>query len=314
MRRSWQPWLKLALSAFLLTVFATSPMATLAQSAPAQKRPAPAPDSQPSKDPEAVRSELFDLLRLSPKFTTVIAADPSLLADEAYVTRNNPELADFLRSHPEVVRSPEFYLVVPRNLPGGGRQLRFEADVWPGRLDLLPFGGPPNNGRNEERIVVFLVFVLILGALLWIFHIVLENNKWNRLSKMQNDLYGKLLDKCSTNEELLAAFRTSAGKPLFDLASIEPRTASPLNRVFLPLQFGIVLTVAGGGLLSFLYARAFDARVFLGLGTLVFALGIGLMISAVVSYLLARHLGLLPRPGKANETSASASANASASG
>ena len=139
---------------------------------------------------------------------------------------------------------------------------------------------------------------------------MLENNKWNKLSRMQNELYSKLLDKCSTNEELLASFRTSAGKPFFDLA-IEPRTASPLTSVFLPLQFGIVLTVAGGGFQGFLYSNARDSRLFLGLGTLVFALGIGLIISAVVSYLLARHLGLLPRPAKASETSANASASAS---
>lgn len=305
MRRIRQSWLRVAPLALFLTIFATSSMAAAAQSAPAQKKSSPAPVTQESKDIEAVGSELLELLRLSPKLTTAISADPTLLADESYVSRNNPELADFLRRHPEVVRNPEFYLFLPPTVRGvGGRPI----------FDVQGFRRPAREGPgpDEEKIAVFLVFVLFLAALLWIFRVVLENSKWNKLSKMQNDLYSKMLDKCGTNEELLASFRTSAGKPFFDLTAIEPRSTNPINRVFLPLQLGIVLTLAGGGLLSFLYARADDARLFLGLGTLVFMVGIGLIISAVVSYFLARHLGLLPRPGKANETNASASANARA--
>ena len=303
MRRIRQSWLRIARLGILLTIFATSSMAAVAQSAPAQKKSLPGPVTQESKDLDTVRSELFELLWLTPKLTKAVGADPTLLADEASVSRNNPELAEFLRSHPEVLRNPEFYLFFPPNFPGeGGIKV---AAVW----SELHGGsrGPARVGPDEEKILAFLVFVLILAALLWIFRIVLENGKWNKLSKMQNDLYSKMLDKCGTNEELLASFRSSAGKPFFDLAAIEPRSANPLNRVFLPLQLGIVLTLAGGGLLSFLYARAEDARLFLGLGTLVFMVGIGLIISAAASYFLARHLGLLPRRDKANGTNASAS-------
>ena len=302
MRRIRQPWLRVARLAFLLAIFATGSMEAVPQSAAAQKKSSPAPVTQESKDPEAIRSQLFELLQLSPKLTKVVGADPTLLGDEAYVGRNNPELAEFLRSHPEVARNPEFYLFLPHTVYGvGGRPI----------LDVQGFSGPPNSGWDETRIIPFLVFVLILVALLWVFRLVVESRKWSRLSKMQNDLYNKLLDKCGTNEELLASLRTSAGKPFLDLAAIEPRSANPLNRVFLPLQLGIVLTLAGGGLLSFLHARAEDARLFLGLGTLVFMVGIGLIISAAASYFLARHLGLLPRRNKANGTDASTGANAS---
>jgi hypothetical protein len=307
-RRSRQPWSKLPRAALLLTVFGFSLMAPVTQSAPAQKKPLPAPATQESKDEniEAARSELLRLLRLSPKLSLAISADPTLLADEAYVSRNNPELAEFLHNHAEVVRNPEFYLFFPNKFPARGGRPRFEATVWP---ELQGFE-PSNIGWDAPKIIAFLVFVLILVALLWIFRLVLEHSKWNKLSKMQNELYGKLLEKCSTNEELLASFRGSTGKPFSDLTAIEPPTSNPLARVFLLLQFGIVLTLAGGISLGFLYARAGDpragdARFLLGLGTLVFALGIGLIISAVVSYLLARHLGLLPQRDKAKETGAS---------
>lgn len=306
MRKGQPPWSQLAQATILLAVYGLSSMATIAQSVPAQKKPAPAPVTQETEDIEAVRSELFELLWPTARLTKAIGADPTLLTDEAYVSRNNPELAEFLRNHPEIVRNPEFYLSLPPNFGGkGGHGFEKVDTVW---SELHGgFRGPARVGPDEEKILAFLVFVLILAAMLWIFRILLESRKWNRLCKMQNDLYGKLLDKCGTNEELLASFRSATGKPFFDLAAIEPRSANPLTRVFLPLQFGIVLTLAGGGFVSLrpsLASSEHDARIFMSLGILVFTVGLGLMISAAASYLLARHLGLLPKPGSANEPSA----------
>ncbi|PYT79234.1 MAG: hypothetical protein DMG40_17120 [Acidobacteria bacterium] len=287
----------------LLMIFAASSMMAVARSAPLQKKTSPAAVTQESKDIEAVRSELLELLRLSPKLTMAVSADPTLLADEAYVSRNNPELAEFLHSHPEVVRNPEFYLFFPNDFPGRGGRQGFQATVWP---ELRGTERTPIEVLNSQ-VIAFLVFVLILGALLWIFRIVLENKKWNKLHKMQTELFSKLLDRSSTNEELLASFRSSAGKPFFDWATIESRLGSPLSRVFLPLQFGIVLTLGGGGFLFLRHSGPpeHDAWPFLVLGTFAFTLGIGFIISAGVSYLLARHLGMLPGSAKAHETGTS---------
>jgi len=304
-RRSRRSWLRAAHLAFLLTIFGASSMTVVAQAVSPQKKSSSGPVTQASQDIVAVRDQLFEVLWMSPKLTRAIKADATLLADEAYVSRNNPELAGFLRSHPEVVRNPEFYLFFSPDFPReGGIKV---AAVW---SELHSYDNPPNDFVIQERILAFLVFVLILAALLWIFRIALESRKWNRLSKMQNDFYSKLLDKCGTNEELLASLRTSAGKPFFDLAAIEPLSASPLSRVFLPLQLGIVLTLAGGGFLSMRPSLPeHDARIFLGIGTLVLMVGLGLMISAAASYFLARHLRLLPKPGMANGTSAGTSAS-----
>jgi len=274
----------------------------VAESAPAQKKLSPVPATQESKDEEieAVRSKLLELLRLSPKLTMAISADPTLLTDETYVSRNNPELAEFLHNHAEVTRNPEFYLFFPNQFRSKrGPQQTLEATVWP---ELQNFG-PPNNGWDARDITLFLVFVLLLGGLLWILRLVLEHTKWNKLHKVQTGLYTKLLDKCETNEELLASFRAGAGKSLFDLATVEPR-ANPMTRVFLPLQFGIVLAFVGGTLL-FLRNSApteGDTHKLVALGALAFTLGVGFIVSAAASYLLARHLGLLPQPAKPDET------------
>jgi hypothetical protein len=62
------------------------------------------------RDLETTQKELIRLLKLSPTLTTVVAHDPTLLSNQDYVARNNPQLAAFLVAHPEVARNPEFYL------------------------------------------------------------------------------------------------------------------------------------------------------------------------------------------------------------
>jgi hypothetical protein len=238
---------------------------------------------------------------MSPKLTSVIGRDPSLLADENYVARNNLELAQFLRNHPEVVRNPEFYLFFPPDRFGKARRENFEFAVWP---ELR--GPDPSTRMNLEPIVIGLVIISMLSTLFWGFRILLENTRWRRMSKIQSDLYNKLLDKCGTNEELLALIRTDAGKPFFEIASnplsLESRTTSPMTRVFLPLQFGIVLTLAGAGFLYLRNSIGDNPAFFLVLGTLALTVGIGFILSAGASFALARHLGLLPQAATTAES------------
>src|SRR5438270_1753827 len=83
---------------------AKAPAARHAQAAPAaQASPAPIAAPAPNdKDVAETQEKLIELLRVSPTLTTVIARDPSLLANQEYVSRNNPQLAAFLAAHPEV--------------------------------------------------------------------------------------------------------------------------------------------------------------------------------------------------------------------
>src|SRR6476469_662563 len=71
----------------------------------------PAVEAESSQDRLAeTREQLMSYLRMSPTLATVMASDPSLLANQEYIARNNPELARFLEAHPEVAKNPDFYL------------------------------------------------------------------------------------------------------------------------------------------------------------------------------------------------------------
>src|SRR5579864_4842400 len=102
--RTNQPKAFLAILFSLLGVTPWGVTAAAAQAPGAAARPAieVRSDSGAEEALAATRQELVRLLRLSPKAAAVIVRDPSLLADQTYVSRSNPELDKFLQNHPEV--------------------------------------------------------------------------------------------------------------------------------------------------------------------------------------------------------------------
>jgi hypothetical protein len=283
--------------ALLLPIWAEAQPAKHAAPAPAANQPVAAATDE---NVGATRNELFRLLRTSPRLTQVLSRDASLLANQEYIERNNPQLAQFLQSHPEVARNPEFYLYAE------GRGERLERVVWPeqrvgdeGRFERLI-----NNALGPG-----LVFLIIVSALLWIFRTLLENRRWNRTVNLQTEAHNKLLDRLGTGDALLTYMQSDAGKRFLEAAPLPvsfqpapPASTSPIARLLTPLQIGIVMALAG---VAMLWARGYfkeeEPIAFFGtLGILVLMIGVGFIISAGASWALARHLGLLP-PGPTNE-------------
>ena len=271
---------------------------------PAEKAPAPAAGVLQLNDESqaATREQLFRLLRVSPRLTCVLARDPSLLGDQEYVSRNNPDLAQFLQSHPEIVRNPEFYLF--SNLGRGGKYnpvLRLEQEVWPNLREP--------DYSDAIKVVGFLLFFCgILASLLWLLRTLLENRRWSRMSKLQTEVHSRLLDKFTTNEDLLAYMNSDAGKRFLESAPIAAgfdaglRRTNPIAKVLTPVQAGVIMVLLGVG---FFYLRnnlpGTDAQgILLIFGTLALMLGLGFIIAAGLSWALARHFGLLPPRAPAN--------------
>ena len=119
------------------------------------------------------------------------------------------------------------------------------------------------------------------------------------MSKLQTDTQTKLLERFGSNEELLTFIQTSAGKRFLESASmpaeIGPRAVNaPLGRMLWSVQLGIVMLVTGAGMEMVGY-RLTDPDAVTGFqvaGVLVISLGTGFILSAVVSYILSRRLGL----------------------
>ena len=275
--------------------------------ASAQNRPA-SPSASPAaatltpppteRDLSATQEQLIKLLRLSPTLTTVVEHDPSLLSNQEYVNHNNPQLGQFLESHPEVVRNPEFYLFTRTDGDGGNRDQALQRAVWPQYVE--PRRSPAADFL--ENLIPLLAFVVAMGVLIWLIRLFTENRRWNQIFKLQMDVHGKLIEKFNSNEDLLVYMGTDAGKRFLEAAPIpvnfepEQRVSSAVARVLTPLQIGIVLSLLGLGLILLRHA-SLDLNIpMLVLGTVVLMPGLGFILSSAITWMLAGKLGLMPHP------------------
>jgi len=270
---------------------------------PVQPAAAGASPQVSEKDVAALQDQLLQQLRVSPTLAEVVARDPSLLSNTEYVNRNNPELGRFLQLHPEIAHNPDFYLF--NNLHGEHEapSQTLERKLWPQMSERRP------EGIDRDLIndgVPFLVFVCILGALLWLTQVLLENRRWSRIFKLQTDVHGRLIERFGTSQEVLTYMGTDAGKRFLEATPIaaglerKQPVPSPVARVLTPLQIGVVMTLLGIGLLFLRHSLSDGGDVLLVIGTVVLMPGLGFIISAGITWALARHLGLMPDSGGRN--------------
>jgi hypothetical protein len=267
-------------------------------SAPSSGRPATAEQGQTGSvpvvrsdeaDAEQTRQRLNDLLdRYPPALGRVMKLDPSLMGNAGYLAPY-PALSGFLAQHPEIARNPEYFLE---------RVNTYNGSPW----------DTPERRRREEMLALlagfaaFLVFLVVTGVIVWFIRMIVATRRWNRLSKVQFDVHNKLLDRFTSNEDLLAYVQTPSGKRFLESAPIPlqdepPSISAPFSRILWSVQAGIVLATAGGGLL-YVSSRFLDepAQFFMVVGVLTLALGAGFIVSAIAAYGLSRKLGLLDPP------------------
>jgi hypothetical protein len=285
-------WVFCAISALAL---AAAPL-VLAQTHAAAVPAAQAPSE---KDVADVQEQMLHLLRLSPTMTAAVAADPSLLADQPYVARSNPELAQFMASHPDIARNPEFYLFSKLDPSDRRRDKALERVVWP---DLMPL---PSYQRSTAADVVdkmtpIIIVPAVFLAFVWIIRIFVDSRRWNRTYKQQSEIHGRLIEKLGTGPDLVAYMETEAGKQFLTASPIAPGSASyqhmpnAVARVLTSLSGGIVMTLLGIGFLLLRNAGPDMPEPMLVVGTLLLMPGIGFILSAGVTWVLAQRLGLMP--------------------
>ena len=284
-------WIFCAISALAL---ASAPLAV------AQAHTAAAPTAQvPSeKDVADAQEQFLHLLRLSPTMTAAVSADPSLLADQAYVARSNPELAQFMASHPDIARNPEFYLFSRLDPSNGRRDKALQRVIWP---DLTP---QPQQESVAPRMIEKMTPIVLIPAMflafVWIIRIFVDSRRWNRTFKQQSEIHSRLIEKLGTNQDLVAYMETEAGKrflmtsPVAAGPEFGQRMPNTVSRVLTSLSAGIVLALLGIGFLLLRNAGPDTSEPMLIVGTLLLMPGIGFILSAGVTWFLAQRLGLMP--------------------
>lgn len=251
-------------------------------------QPPAKPDATQPPNAEQTRSELNDLLqRYPPTLHRVLTIDPTLLGNGSFL-ESYPALKAFVDSHPEVARNPSFYAGEEQRPRG-----RDASEMW---------------DNVFQAIAIFGGFGMAMGLLIWLVRTLVDYRRWSRLAKVQTEAHTKLLDRFTSNEDLLAYIQSRAGSKFLESAPIPldagPRSVgAPMGRILWSVQGGVVL-IAGGIGLEFVSARSTDAAAqpLQALGILAVALGVGFVVSAAVSFFLSRRLGLIEAPAASSRS------------
>jgi hypothetical protein len=258
------------------------------QQQPRGAPPATQPTQQPAyverSDAPTVREQLRDVLQeYPPSLAQVLRLDPTLLASPPYL-QPYPRLAAFIAQHPEIGRSPGYFLGnATTGYPDSRRQT----------VDAI-----------QETLAGLAFFLFFMAALTVATHIgrsILEHRRWMHATKIQTEAHTKLVDRLASNEELMAYVQSPAGQRFLTSApmAIEPdlraaNYAVPYGRILTAAQIGVVAACGGLGL-WIAKDRVIEevAQLLHVISILGIALGLGFVLSALMSYGLSRQLGLL---------------------
>jgi hypothetical protein len=199
-----------ALATVLVATLFAAP--TIAQEGPRLRAPrppeAPRQPAQPRSLPPELLSgsdgnapdtqrRLYELLQqYPPSLGQVLNLDPTLLTNQAYL-EPYPALAAFLAQHPEIAHNPGFFL--------GGFQVSRRFDYNDPKVAVI------RTVQETLAGVAFLIgFLAVIGAITWVLRSVIEHRRWLRVSKTHTDTHTKLLDRLTSNEDLLAYMQSTA--------------------------------------------------------------------------------------------------------
>jgi NADH:ubiquinone oxidoreductase subunit 3 (subunit A) len=289
---------RLTASAVLFAMLLT-PASAGAQTAPGVRSPGqpaaptPAETAAPADigdfDAERVREQFNEVLeKYPPSLGRVLKLDPSLMSNDAYLAPY-PGVAAFLAQHPEVGRNPSYFL---------------ERIYVSDSQGYRPDAATQRRREIQEMLAAFaafLVFLVVVGVVIWLIRTILEARRWNRVSKTQAEVHTKLLDRFSSNEDLLAYIQTPVGRRFLEsgpapVADDVRPVGAPFSRILLSIQAGVVLTAAGLGML-FLNSRMDNevSAFFLVIGVVTLAVGLGFLASSAAAYVISSRLGLMNR-------------------
>jgi hypothetical protein len=243
--------------------------------------------AQPSEEKiDTARGSLDRFLDSHPEIQSDVINDPGRISDPNYI-QNHVALQAFFESHPLVKADPRAY-ISPESWRYQYR--RSETDEIMG--DVAPF----------------MVFLCCLLALIWVLRTVLENRRWNRSFKVHEEVHAKLIEKFTSGQDLTAYMTSDAGKRLLEWAPPAIDTGvrgMPVaaGRILLALTAGLILSPMGVGLLEIRGSLPDATEPLLVFGTLGLTLGFGFILSAIISYGLSKHLGLIGSSAAAGSTS-----------
>jgi hypothetical protein len=241
------------------------------------------------------------LQQYPPTLARVLALDPTLLDNQGYL-EPYPALAQFLAQHPEVQHNHAYFF-------GQYRDYGQRYDYNDPRLAAIREVGEVLGG-----VAALIVFLTVVSAIVWIIRTVIEHRKWQRMSKTHVETHTRLMERLTSNDDLIAYMQSPAGQRFLNAAPIPVEggrmLSAPFGRILWSVQAGVVVALLGVALIyasgRFAGNRTLsEAELPLFVtGAAAMAIGVGFFVSSFIAYGMSRRLGLLqpsqiaaPEPG-----------------
>ncbi len=142
-----------------------------------------------------------------------------------------------------------------------------------------------------SEIILVPVIMSLLGFVVW----VLVNGAQRRQqAKLTNDFQSRLLDRLGSVKEFNDFLQTENGAKLLSGAIVERGATGASGRILRTVQSAAVFATLGLGFLLLGWSFTFTNReVFTVIGVIALSLGVGMGLSAGISFSVARRLGVL---------------------
>ncbi|MCB1021119.1 MAG: hypothetical protein H6509_05145 [Bryobacterales bacterium] len=148
--------------------------------------------------------------------------------------------------------------------------------------------------QNEGPFIVLGVWGVVTGFS-WIVWVIATNMRIARVARIQSQMQSEMVERLGASKELMSFLQTEAGQKVFTTPPQAEPKRNPFNRILGSLQAGIVLSALGVALFILSNAVPLARETFLAFGAITGALGLGLLLSALVSYWLSKSMGVLDR-------------------
>jgi hypothetical protein len=150
-----------------------------------------------------------------------------------------------------------------------------------------------NSILNTASAMVIGMTIVICAA--WIIASIITSMKERANTRTRADVYNKLIDKFSTAPEFIEFLQSDAGLRFIEEQTVE--VSLPMSKILSSIRLGVNLSLAGAGMLlvANVFSNEFGAfyvAMAVG-GTVALTIGLGFLVSALISYKLCKHWGLL---------------------
>lgn len=138
-----------------------------------------------------------------------------------------------------------------------------------------------------------IIMPVMIVAMAWVIGAIIGAFKHRAQLRAQSELHNKLLDKFGSAQEFTTCIQSEGGRTFFDRLTTEPVT--PLTGIINSIKIGVILSLLGLGIFATrdVFGTSDSKNIMLIVSTVAFTVGVGFLVSSVISYRLAKVWGLI---------------------